>query len=402
MEERLRVFRISTPGAPTRLSRRNFLKVVGGLMASFLAARCAPPPTPTPTKVPPTPAATPTEIPTPKIGGIIHIITWEGYENPKAFQPFYDKYGVTPSTTYIGSNDEVLTKYRAGGPGTYDVTCINNRYVQVMAEEGMIIPLDESRIPNFKDLYPAFKEVPYARYKGQLMCVPAYFGFDKLCYNADLVDAPETWDFWKDPKYAGKWGLLDNPAGNMLLWGTILGYGPDGTKYTKDMLSEIVKYGKECRASAKTILKSFGEMKDLLIRGDILVGGLCGWEAVTAWGAAEGANLPCVLPPGPAKCWSDNYMIFNGAPNLDTAYAWVNYAISPEAMAILGPGVSSLISNPKALPLMDPEHVKAMGYETVEEQLKNAQWSVFPPKEAKDPYITIDDLFKAYEEIMTG
>ncbi len=374
----------------TRLNRRDFLKVAGGLTAGFFAARCAP-------AAPPTP----TEVPAPEIGGTISIITWEGYENPDAFQPFYDEYGVTPSTTYIGSNDEVLTKYRAGGPGTYDVTCLNNRYIQVMAEEGMIIPLDLSRIPNWDDLYPAFKEVPYARYEGDLYTLPAFFGFDVINYNADLTDPPDTWFFHRDPKFDGKWGLIDNPAGTIMLWGTILGHGADSSQYTHDILAEIVELGKECVASSKTIIKSFGEMKDLLIRGDIIAG-YTGWEAVTAWGKAEGANLAHCLPPEAAKCWSDNYCIFTGAPNPDTAYAWVNYAISPEAMAILGPGVSSMVSNSKAPALMSEEDREAMGYDGVDEALRNAAWSKFPPKEAEDPYINMDEIFEAWEEVMAG
>lgn len=381
---------VSGPGSPRSISRREFLRIAGVTTLGLLAAGCAPKAE--------APVATEEE---PEIGGQINIITWEGYENPDAFQSFYDEYGVTPNTTYIGSNDEVPTKYKAGGPGTYDVSCLNNRYFQLMAEEEMIIPLDLSRIPNWEDLYAAFQDVPYAYYEGELYCLPAFFGFDVINYNADLTDAPDSWFFHRDPAFEGKWGLLDNPAGTMMLWGTMLGHGADASQYTQDNLTEIVELGKEVVASAKTIVKSFGELKDLLVRGDI-VAGYTGWEAVTAWGREEGANLAHVLPPEASKCWSDNYCIFNGAPNLDTAYAWVNHAISAEAMAIMGPAVSSMVGNSKAPALMSEEDREAMGYDGVDEKLGNAAWSKFPPKEAEDPYINMDELYEGYEKVVAG
>jgi len=409
MEERPKVFRISSPGSPTRFNRRDFLKVAGASAAGFLAARCVPAATPTPTEVPPAPTATPTsapvptptEVPAPEIGGVLNLITWEGWDNAEGMQPFYDEYGVTVNFTAIGSNDEVLTKYRAGGPGTYDVTGINNRYYIPAAEEGIFIPLDLSRIPNYEDLYPAFKEVPFARYKGEIYGITAFFGFDVINYNADLTDPPDTWFFHRDAKYAGKWGLLDNPAGTMMLWGTILGHGADSSQYTHDILAEIVEFGKECVASAKTILKSYGEMQDLLTRGDIIVA-YTGWEAVTVWSKKAGTNLQHCLPPEAAKCWADGYAIFNGAPNPDTAYAWVNYAISAEALAIAGMNAGSLVSNSKSAALMDPENPGTLDHTGVEEALKAAQYSKFPPKEPEDPYISMDELFEGWEEIMAG
>ena len=390
------------------LNRREFLRLAGIGAAGLVAASCAPAPAaPAPAATQaaatqPTQPAQPTQPPAaPKVGGQLNIIGWEGYDNPTAFKSFYDKTGVVPNATYIGSNDEVLTKYRAGGPGVYDVGDINSRYIQPMVEQGMLMPLDESRIPNLADLYPAFKDIGFGRVDGKLYAVPAFFGFDVITYNADKVPEPKTWDFYKEEPYKGKYAFYDNPAGQMLLWGMLAGVGTDGTKWTKEDLEKVKLVGKDVLKNAALITKSYGEAKDLLVRGDIN-SVYYSWEAVAAWGQKEGVKLANTLPPGPAKAWVDAYFIPTGAKNVDTAYAWINQAISPEALAVMGPGVETLVSNQKASALMDPKHVEGMGYAGINEKIKNAIFTVLPKKDAQAPNITLDEFYKAYDEIKAG
>lgn len=384
-----------------RIGRRDFLRTMGGLGLGLVAARCAPAVTPIPTQAP-TEAQTelPTEVPSPAIGGNINLILWQGYDDPEAFQPFYDEYGVVPNATYIGSNDEVLTKYIAGGPGMYDITCINALYVPTMAEEEMIIPLDESKLPNLADVAAEFMDIDFVRIDGQIYSVPAFFGFDGIVYDADLVDEPENWEFWKEAEFSGKWGLLDNPAGSMMIWGGMgLGLSARLSEWTKDDLANVVEHGREVVASAATMVKSFGEMTDLLVRGDI-VAAYIGDPSVAARGREQGANLEWTLPPGRAHAWLDCYMILNGSRNLQTAYAWVDHAISPEAMAIMGQNIFAAVSNTKAVDLMPPEHVQAMAYETLGESLKSAVYPTLPDKEPEPGYIGLDEFYAAWEEIL--
>lgn len=379
------------------INRREFLHLVGLGAAGLVAASCAPPAAPTGPAAQPTTAAPAAN----KIGGQLNIITWEGYDNPTAFKPFYDKYGVVPNATYIGSNDEVLTKYRAGGSGIYDVGDINSRYIGPMVQQGMLMPLDESRIPNLADLYPAFKEIDFGRVDGKMYAVPGFFGFDVITYNADKAPEPTTWDFYKQEPFKGKYAFYDNPAGQMLLWGMLVGVGTDGTKWTEDDLEKVKVLGKDVLKNAALITKSYGECKDLLVRGDILAV-YYSWEAVAAWGRKEGVNLANTLPPGPAKAWVDCYFILNGAKNIDTAYAWIDQAISPEAQAVMGPGVETLVSNQKSSALMDPNHVKGMGYAGINDKIKNAIFTVLPEKDAQAPHVSLDEFYKAYDEIKAG
>jgi spermidine/putrescine-binding protein len=128
------------------MRKRLFLIVSLMFIISLIVAACAPaatpPPAPEKTQAP---EPVKTEAPAAQVGGQLNILGWEGYDDPTVFKPFYDENKVVPNSTYIGNNDEVISKYKAGGPGVYDIGNINSRYLTPMIEQGMLMPLDNPR-----------------------------------------------------------------------------------------------------------------------------------------------------------------------------------------------------------------------------------------------------------------
>ena len=55
----------------------------------------------------------------------------------------------------FSTNDELFAKFHEGNPG-YDVIMPSNEYVTRMAEAKIIQPLDHAKIPNIKNIDPAF------------------------------------------------------------------------------------------------------------------------------------------------------------------------------------------------------------------------------------------------------
>jgi len=334
-----------------------------------------------------------------QIGGQLNILGWEGYDDPAVFQPFYDATGVVANSTYIGNNDEVISKYKAGGPGIYDLGDINSRYLKPMIQQGMLMPLDESKLPNLKDIMPAFKELNFGRGDdGKLYAVPAYFGFSTLCYRADLVPEPKDWNFWQEDVYKGKYAVTGNPLASMYIWGMVLGKGQDASKWTQDDLAEIKAYGMAMWKDAATTAASLGEQTDLLVRGDAVVTTDC-FEFVANEARKQGVDVRSILPSGKVKPWVDVYFIFNGAQNVDAGHAWINYAISPQAMAQLAKNLGTAVSSNPSYTLMDAELVKLLGYGTLNQAIMSAEFNVLPNPDAQPPLVTIDDLYKAFDEI---
>ena len=334
------------------------------------------------------------------IGGQINVLGWEGYDYPDAFEAFYDVTGVVPNATYIGNNDEIISKFKAGGPGVYDVGNINSRYFVAMAKQGMLVPLDESRLPNLQYLFPAWDEEEFGIYEGQRYAVPGFFGPSGLCYRADLVPEP-TWDFYMDPAYQGKYAVTTNPLASMYVWGMDIGKGQDATQWTLDDLEEIKARGMEEWKYAATTAGSTGEQVDLLVRGDVVLTTDC-WEAVPAAAQEQGVDVKMTVPPGPKKVWVDVYFIFDVAQNVDAAYGWINHAISQEGAAIMADYLNVAVSNQRAFDLLSDELKERVGYDTLNSTLKTAEFNVLPDPDATAPNVALDDLYKAFDEIQAS
>ena len=156
---------------------------------------------------------------------------------------------------------------------------------------------------------------------------------------------------------------------------------------------------KKLKANSKTYVSGYGELADLLIRGDVWIG-FIGWEYISVQGQKAGVNIKHFLADGPLKAWCDAFVVFKGANNPDTAYAWVDNMITAETAAKAAQHTSSLVTNPKVVPLLPKDFVEAMGFNNLGAQLRKIQWSVNPPAEVSDPSKpTIDDFKHAWDEI---
>jgi spermidine/putrescine transport system substrate-binding protein len=329
-----------------------------------------------------------------KLGGQLNYLGWEGYDEPDAFKPMTDQ-GVVFNRTYIGNNDELIAKFRAGGAGAYDVGNINSRYLGPMVKQGMIMPIDESKLAHHRSLFQAFKD--FGRVDGKLYTVPVFFGFTTLCYRTDMVPTP-TWDFYKDPKFVGKYGVATNPLGNMYVWAMVLGKGMDARKWTQADLKQIKERGLAEFRNAKTVVATPGEQKDLLIRGDVVLTTDC-YDAVAAGAMTQGAKVASVIPPGPRKIWVDMYFIFNGVKNVDAAYAYLNTALSPQAQAIMAKKMELNVSNQDAYKQLPADLVKKLGYEQANELIGGSEFNILPDPDSKPPQVSIRDLYTAFDEI---
>ena len=71
-----------------------------------------------------------------KIGGTLNMVIWDGYDDKQASGPFRKQYGVKTQATYIGNNEQIFTKLRAGGVGTNGERMLPAAYVN--ASYGLI------------------------------------------------------------------------------------------------------------------------------------------------------------------------------------------------------------------------------------------------------------------------
>ena len=121
------------------------------------------------------------------------------------FERWYEAtYGKQVKVNYdtFSSNEDMYAKV-SGGAVAYDVIIPSDYMISRMREEGLLLPLNYSNIPNFQYITEDFRNLAYD--PENLYTVPYTYGIVGVIYNANEVDEADTgsWDLLWNDKYAG-------------------------------------------------------------------------------------------------------------------------------------------------------------------------------------------------------
>jgi spermidine/putrescine-binding protein len=105
-----------------------------------------------------------------------------------------------------------------------------------------------------------------------------------LMYDPAAVSGvPESWLDILKPEYKGKVAMVDDPLGNLLIWGTVVTGKPMGTILTKAEMAQVIDKLIDIKKNhARAWFASYGDMADAFARNEVVVSAI-GWEAVAVW-----------------------------------------------------------------------------------------------------------------------
>jgi len=212
----------------------------------------------------------------------------------------------------IGMNTERMTKLRVekGGAGSFDVIHVNDRDMQIMINEGLLLRLDDAKTPNAKNFFPGFKNEYY---------IPYNFSANVIVYNKTKVTpVPTSWEVLWDPKYKGKIGILSNLWTDHFYIAALL----KGTAYQNNWDAGWDRMLKLTEQEPK-VFSSMETLGIALQTGEI-------WMTVSRraravqWAAEGGVPLGNVLPKEGSYPVTFCAAIPKNAKNVDGAHAYLN------------------------------------------------------------------------------
>ena len=139
-----------------------------------------------------------------------------------AFEEAYPNIKVNYTT--FDSNETLYSKLKTGGV-SYDVIIPSDYMIARLIDEGYLMELDYSNIPNFTDYVDdTFKNPNYD--PENKYSVPYTWGTVGIIYNTKYVDASDVtgWEVLWNEKYKGKILMFDNPRDAFALAELELGY----------------------------------------------------------------------------------------------------------------------------------------------------------------------------------
>lgn len=300
------------------VSRRHFLGVTGLGAASLVMGAAMP-------GLRANPAMAQTNI-----GDRVVLATWPNYHDTANFDMFTEKTGAFMQVNVFGSNEEMLAKLQAGGSG-WDVYVPTNYTISTYVEEGLIEPLDVSRLPNYDASAFDARFADAGTVDGVLYAVPKNWGTTGFAVNTSHTSGNEM-DSWKDffdrtmDDFSGRTMVHDYQLTTI---GAALSY--HGYSFNSVDEAELADAEKLLIEVKPHLFAISSDYQPAMRSGDA-------WMTICWTGDGKQLNtdmpeIEYVLGKEGGELWSDYYAIPKGAPHMDAAYALINFMLDPEVNA---------------------------------------------------------------------
>lgn len=129
--------------------------------------------------------------------------------------------GAKVNYTNFESNENMYSKLVGGGV-SYDVIVPSDYMIERLIDEGMLLELDWSNIPNLSLIDKQFQNLFYDPEQKYSLCYNV--GTTALIYNTTLVsEAPDSWEVLWDEQYKGKVLMFNNSRDAFAIAQAVLG-----------------------------------------------------------------------------------------------------------------------------------------------------------------------------------
>ncbi|HSV21131.1 MAG TPA: spermidine/putrescine ABC transporter substrate-binding protein [Casimicrobiaceae bacterium] len=320
----------------------------------------------------------------------LHLYNWNNYIAPETVKRFEAQCKCEVVQTYYSDNEELLAKLAAGAKG-YDVLVPTSNAVQALIKGGQLLPLDKTKLPNTRNVDPAYLNTPFD--PGNQYSVPYAMSTTIIGYNdvkmKELGLPTDTWAVIFDPQYLakvkGRVTVLDSAAELFAAAFKYLGYSANDTDPKHwDEATALIKKARPYWAA----FNASSYIKELTVGNIWLVHGYSNdiFQAnQDAQAAGRKFHILQGLPKEGAVLAVDNMVIHKSAPRPDLALQFINFMLDGRNSAELTNLIGSGNPNLEARKVIKPELL--------------AYPAIFPPKEYQAKLEQLHDLTPAQRRL---
>ena len=314
---------------------------------------------------------------------VLNLYIWSDYLAADTLPNFEKQTGIKVNVAYFDNNETLETKLLAGRSG-FDVVVPTASYFERQIKAGVYLPLDKSKLPNLRYMDGLLMQKVAMHDPGNAHGVIYMWGTNGVGYNEKLVrallpNAPlDSWRMVFDPAVASKVAkcgisILDSPAEMMRAVYSYLGKDPNSQ--SPDDLAQAEAVLTKIRPYIRTINSS--EYIEALANGDICLAVGYNGDVLQARDrareAGKGIEIKYVVPKEGSILWFDILAIPKDAPHADSAYAFLNYILTPKVIADISNFKRYANADAQAQSLIDPSVRDDPGiYPPVEQRQKLA------------------------------
>lgn len=289
--------------------------------------------------------------PSTKAGNLV-VLEWAGYELPQFYEPYFAQNpGAQVDYSFFSEDAEAFAKLQSGF--NVDVVHPCNPWWGLYVEQGLVQPIDTSKLSHFADLDPEMAAL--GQFNGQQYFIPWDWGFESILVRSDkLSELPQSWADLANPAYAGHLAIWDSGEANHIIAALALGFDPWNTTPEQD--AQIKQWLIDLKPNLLTYWVDFSELAQQMGAGDV-------WVASNAWADTyknlldQGVAVEYLNPAEGMLRFVCGFGISSQTKNIELAHAYIDAAIAPQSMANFSNEYGYGSANLQALPLIDPEIV---------------------------------------------
>ena len=274
---------------------------------------------------------------------VLNPYIWSDYLAVDTLSNFEKQFGIKVHPAYYDTNETLETKLLAGNSG-FDIVVPSASYFERQIKAGAYLVLDKSKLPNLKNMDSQLMARVALNDPGNAHGVIYLWGSNGIGYNEKMVkalmpDAPlDSWRLVFDPEVAAKVAkcgitLLDSPA--EILRAVYSYLGKDPNSQSADDLAQAEAVLLKIRPYIRNFSSS--EYIEALANGDLCISVGYNGDVMQARDRAREANkgidIKYAVPKEGSILWFDMLAIPKDAPDPDSAYAFMNYMMTPEVIA---------------------------------------------------------------------
>jgi spermidine/putrescine transport system substrate-binding protein len=315
----------------------------------------------------------------------LNFYNWDTYIGATTLEDFKKASGIDVNMSLFATNDELFAKLRASNPG-YDVIVPGSEFVERMITADLLMPLDQSKIPNIKNVAPEFMtDAPYD--PGRKYSLPYTWLVIGIGYRKSKVkEVPDSWKYMFDSdQYKGRIAVMSDASELYRHGFKYLGQSANAGS------AELIKKVEELLIKQKANIKAFHEDngQDLLLSGEVDL--VMEYNGDIAQIMAEDADIGFVVPKEGSLKQSDTLAIPKGAPHPENAHKFINFLLDANTGAEIFKTIKYPSPNDAAKALMDDSY-------------KNNP-TIFPPAEiiakCEYPRYAGEEITKLLDESLT-
>lgn len=317
----------------------------------------------------------------------LHLFAWGDYLAPEVLEQFQKEYNCNISIDTFDSNESMYAKLKLGS-NSYDLIFPSQYYLGVLHSQKMIQSIDAAKIHNLQNLDPRFEKLTTAQ--DLQFGLPFAISATGIAYRKDKVkNFDPSWMQFARIDLKGRMTMLNDYREVIGAALQVLGFSINTTNP-----QEIDQAVSLCLTWKHNLAKFENEQyKNGIASGEYVISQAFSGDTLQVM--AENKNVGFQYAKEGTAVAMDFVAIPLNAPNLDLAYAFLNYLLEPTVAAKNIAFTHFLFPNKEA-------------YALLSDDLRNSP-VLFPPQTVLDKSETVHDLgnanrlyIEAWDKIKAG